>query len=186
MLWFTIKTATTAIDVTYGHGTTTLLTENVSIKPGDPFDVSIDLNKNLRSRNKTENTYVDAKDLSGQMDSLKSVQIADETIVKGPSGNKCGTSGRRGARPARREERAIPGVCERRATKPGGMHRRPEWHSYSRTGPILKLVHSVVLYAAAWMTSTLAVARPRNRPSGDGTLRCSASIHAARRNPSIS
>jgi hypothetical protein len=29
----------------------------------------------------------------------------------------------------------IPGVCKRRATKPGGMHRRPEWCSYSRTGP---------------------------------------------------
>ena len=66
-----------AIDVTYGHGTTTLLTENVSIQPGDPFDVSIDLNKNLRSRNKTENTYVDAKDLSGQMDSLGSIRASD-------------------------------------------------------------------------------------------------------------
>src|SRR5881397_1385025 len=29
----------------------------------------------------------------------------------------------------------IPGVCKRRATKPGGMHRRPEWRSYFRTGP---------------------------------------------------
>src|SRR4029079_6846617 len=29
----------------------------------------------------------------------------------------------------------IPGVCKRRATKPGGMHRRPEWCSCFRTGP---------------------------------------------------
>ena len=25
----------------------------------------------------------------------------------------------------------MPGACKRRATKPGGMHRQPAWHSYS-------------------------------------------------------
>ena len=29
----------------------------------------------------------------------------------------------------------IPGVCKRRATQPGGMHRRSEWYLYSWTGP---------------------------------------------------
>ena len=30
---------------------------------------------------------------------------------------------------------SIAGLCERRATPPAGMHRRPEWRSYFRTGP---------------------------------------------------
>ena len=29
----------------------------------------------------------------------------------------------------------IPGVCKRRATQPGGMHRRPRWQPYSDQGP---------------------------------------------------
>ena len=29
----------------------------------------------------------------------------------------------------------VPGVCQRRATQPGGMHRRPQWQSHSRQGP---------------------------------------------------
>jgi hypothetical protein len=29
----------------------------------------------------------------------------------------------------------IPGVCKRRATQPGGMHRRPRWRLYSRASP---------------------------------------------------
>ena len=29
----------------------------------------------------------------------------------------------------------IPGVCKRRATQPGGMHRRPRWRLYSRSSP---------------------------------------------------
>ena len=38
----------------------------------------------------------------------------------------------------------IPGVCKRRATQPGGMHRRPEWHSYFRTGPKSRgAIHSI-------------------------------------------
>src|SRR5436190_17530236 len=31
----------------------------------------------------------------------------------------------------------IPGVCKRRATPPGGMHRRPGWQPYSRASPWL-------------------------------------------------
>src|SRR5215211_3719865 len=29
----------------------------------------------------------------------------------------------------------IPGVCKRRATRPGRMHRRPTWQTYSHQGP---------------------------------------------------
>ena len=29
----------------------------------------------------------------------------------------------------------MPGACDRRATPRGGMHRRPGWRSYFRTGP---------------------------------------------------
>ena len=29
----------------------------------------------------------------------------------------------------------MPGACDRRAMPRNGMHRRPEWRSYFRTGP---------------------------------------------------
>ena len=39
-------------------------------------------------------------------------------------------------RPARKARGArIPGVCKRRATQPGGMHRRPNWQPYSGLSP---------------------------------------------------
>src|SRR5713226_2197350 len=36
----------------------------------------------------------------------------------------------------------IPGVCKRRATKPGGMHRRPECIPYSFAGPYFLVLTS--------------------------------------------
>jgi len=83
--WFTVKKGAVGVHVMYAHGGTDLLIENFAVRPDDPFDVRLDLSKNLRTRNKTENSYVDAVDVSNNIDSLKSVQINDETILKGVS-----------------------------------------------------------------------------------------------------
>ena len=42
----------------------------------------------------------------------------------------------------------MPGACDRRATQRGGMHRRPEWRSYFRTGP--KVRPMLVAHHPAW------------------------------------
>src|SRR3954470_18050699 len=82
-MWFTLKKGSETVHVEYSHGGATLFVENVQLQPDDPFDISLDLNKNLRSRNKQENTYVDANDLASEMDTLKSVQITDATAIDG-------------------------------------------------------------------------------------------------------
>ena len=58
-----------------------------------------------------------------------------DLVTKDPDRNKCGTFGasRRPSGQARGVR--IPGVCNRRATPRGGMHRRPEWHTCSGQGP---------------------------------------------------
>jgi hypothetical protein len=48
------------------------------------IELSLDLNRNLRSQNKSTNTYEDARALAdGQIGRLEYVQIADERIVRG-------------------------------------------------------------------------------------------------------
>jgi anti-sigma factor RsiW len=62
--------------------------------------------------------------------------VRPSLVVPGdPRDDRCADSGRRDAPPARRDERAYVGVCERRATQPAGMDRWPETHSYRRAGP---------------------------------------------------
>src|SRR5262245_5058650 len=55
---------------------------------------------------------------------------AEAAFAKGSPHNKLAKDGRRVARPARREEGAYPSVSDRRATKLGGMNRRPDWLVY--------------------------------------------------------
>jgi hypothetical protein len=80
--WYNIKKGVETIEVEYANGETTLFVENVEIRPDDPFDVSLDLGKNLRTRNKRENTYIDGQDFAKNVASLKSVDINDSTVIK--------------------------------------------------------------------------------------------------------
>jgi hypothetical protein len=85
MPWFSVKKGSVGVHVTYGHGGTDLLMEDCAVRPGDPFDMRLDMGTNLRTRNKQENSYIDAEDLSNNMESLKSIQINDDTILRGVS-----------------------------------------------------------------------------------------------------
>lgn len=63
---------------------TTLFAENFLARATDSLDVSLDLANNLRTRNKDENTYSDARELAdGGIVSLTSIQIDDKQVLDG-------------------------------------------------------------------------------------------------------
>ena len=53
----------------------------------DPeFGMSLDLNKNLRTKNKGENSYLDAKELAdGKIQMIEAIQITEESTIRGLS-----------------------------------------------------------------------------------------------------
>jgi len=85
MRWWDVRKGSVGVTVTYGYGDSGLLIEKFAVRPGDSFDVRFDMGKNLRTRNKQENSYIDAQDLANNMDSVTSIEISDDTIVKGVS-----------------------------------------------------------------------------------------------------
>ncbi|HEY7293007.1 MAG TPA: hypothetical protein VH583_24435 [Vicinamibacterales bacterium] len=80
-MWFTLKKGAEAISIIYANGETTVFAEDAAIEAADPFGIRLDLNKNLRSRNKQENTYIDANDFLEHVHTLKSVQLFDATFI---------------------------------------------------------------------------------------------------------
>jgi hypothetical protein len=83
MMWTSIRKTSTFVHLSYGYATATLFAEDIRIRAADPFDVSIDLSKNLRTRHKSVGTYVDARELAdGELRSLRSVQIDDERVIE--------------------------------------------------------------------------------------------------------
>ena len=82
VMWFTVKKGVEAVEVSYAHGESTLFVENVAVRPDDPFDVSLDMGKNFKTRDKQDHTYADAQDFADEVDSLKSVHISDATVIK--------------------------------------------------------------------------------------------------------
>ena len=83
MPWYSLKKGTSSVEISYAHGSVTLLVKNVEMRPADPFDISIDLDSNLHTRNKQENMYGDAQDVSKEISSLKSVEVRDRTVIQG-------------------------------------------------------------------------------------------------------
>ena len=66
--------------------TNNLRSHNTRFRAQPSTEISLDLNPNLRSQNKSTNSYVDARELAdGQIESLEFVQIDDERIVLGLS-----------------------------------------------------------------------------------------------------
>jgi hypothetical protein len=83
MFWDPVRKTTTIVHVAYDHTTATLFAEDIRVRAGDPFDISIDLNKNLRTRHKSVGTYVDAKALAaGEIGTLQSVQLDDDQVYE--------------------------------------------------------------------------------------------------------
>lgn len=82
MHWDTLRKTSVIVHVEYGHAHTSLFSENIAVRTGEPFDFSIDLNKNLRTRHKSVGTYVAADDLAnGDISRLKAVQIHDKNVL---------------------------------------------------------------------------------------------------------
>lgn len=85
MLWTDLRKGSTHLHVEYGHAhTNSLFGHAVRARAANTVDLSIDLNPNLRGRNKSTNTYYDARELAdGAIDRLTLVQLADEHILGG-------------------------------------------------------------------------------------------------------
>lgn len=80
--WWPLRKTYIIVYLTYGHAHAKLFAENIQVRPGDTFEVSVDLTKNLRTRSKGSSTYVDARDLAdGQIRELKTIQIDDHGVL---------------------------------------------------------------------------------------------------------
>jgi len=82
MTWKKLKKSGVSLHVEYGETfANDLYGYDAKFRTGPPFEISLDLNRNLRTRNKTTNTYVDAQELAdGDINQLKLVQIIDEGL----------------------------------------------------------------------------------------------------------
>ncbi|HEY3384401.1 MAG TPA: hypothetical protein VGK32_21800 [Vicinamibacterales bacterium] len=83
-MWRNLKKTSTIVYASYDFtDATTLFAEDFMARPGDPFDISLDLTKNLRTRNKDEDTYIDARELAdGAISGLRTVQIDDKQVIE--------------------------------------------------------------------------------------------------------
>jgi hypothetical protein len=72
-----------SIHIAYaGTFTNNVRGHNTRVRTQPSVEISLDLNPNLRSQNKSTNSYVDARELAdGQIERLEFVQIDDELIV---------------------------------------------------------------------------------------------------------
>ena len=82
--WVIIRKGSSHLYVEYGRKHTgNLSAENIRLRIGSVVAVSLDLNRNLRKRDKTAGTYMDARALSaGGLSALTLVQIDDPVLVK--------------------------------------------------------------------------------------------------------
>lgn len=84
MNWTSLKKGPASLHVAYaGTFTNNLHGHETRIRTQPCVEISFDLNPNLRTRNKSANSYVDARELAdGEIASLKEVQIVDDSIVE--------------------------------------------------------------------------------------------------------
>ena len=82
MSWLSLKRGGSSLHVAYADTYTNNLygyDARVRIRP--TVEISLDLNRNLRTKNKSENGYIDARELAdGEIDQLEVVQICDERV----------------------------------------------------------------------------------------------------------
>lgn len=88
-MWITLRKSGTPLHVSYGHGfTNNLLAHNVRVQSDERgVALSLDLNPNLRTRNRESWAYVDARALAdGDISRLSLIQLGDEHVLKGLAG----------------------------------------------------------------------------------------------------
>ena len=85
VVWRILRKGPASLHIAYaGTFTNNLRSHNTRFRAQPSTEISLDLNPNLRSQNKSTNSYVDARELAdGQIRSLEFVQIDDERIVRG-------------------------------------------------------------------------------------------------------
>jgi hypothetical protein len=85
VLWRILRTGPASLHIAYaGTFTNNLRSHNTRFRAQPATEISLDLNPNLRSQNKSTNSYVDARELAdGQIRNLEFIQIDDERIVRG-------------------------------------------------------------------------------------------------------
>lgn len=83
MAWISLKKGGASLHVAYAHTfTNNLYAYDAKFRAVPSFEISLDLNPNLRTRNKTTNTYIDARDLAdGEINELELLQIDDEGLL---------------------------------------------------------------------------------------------------------
>lgn len=62
--------------------TNNLYANNLSWRLSPAFELRLDLNGNLKTKNRNLNSYIDAMDLSEYIESIKMVQIIDNNVLK--------------------------------------------------------------------------------------------------------
>ena len=81
--WRVLRKGPASVHIAYaGTFTNNLRSYNTRIRTQPSIEISLDLSPNLKSQDKSSNSYVDAKELAdGQIARLEFVQIDDERIV---------------------------------------------------------------------------------------------------------
>lgn len=84
MGWTSLRKGGTILHVAYGETySNNLYGYEVRLRTEPSLELVIDLNPNLRTRNKSVNTCVDARELAdGDIQRLKLVQLTDDYILK--------------------------------------------------------------------------------------------------------
>jgi hypothetical protein len=85
VIWRILRKGPASLHIAYaGTFTNNLRSHNTRFRAEPSTEISLDLNPNLRSQNKSANSYVDARQLAdGQIRSLEFIQIDDERVVRG-------------------------------------------------------------------------------------------------------
>jgi len=83
--WITIRKTPCHLYISYGHTWTDhLYGSNIRVRTDDGFQISLDLNPNLRVKNKATDQYDDAKALAnGDIAFLNYVELKDDYTLKG-------------------------------------------------------------------------------------------------------
>lgn len=84
MQWRTLRKSAVSLFVEYGNTfSNNLWAYNLRARLNPQLEISADLNPNLRSRNRQENGYLDARELAdGRISELKTFQVTDEYAME--------------------------------------------------------------------------------------------------------
>lgn len=82
MNWISIRKGVISCHFEYDYLWTDLFVTDTQyrVTPSQGLELSLDLNKNLHTRDKSENTYLDCLRLRSNVAALKTIQVHDQTL----------------------------------------------------------------------------------------------------------